>query len=87
MGMTCKSKAARARRTKQNEDVARIEAAWRASVPAAKAKEFDAAVEAARARGPLQPPPDQAPGTRPNPPRPGREPKPKADPNRSKKRY
>ena len=87
MRKTSKSKAARARRTKQNEDVARIQAAWQASVPAAQAKEFEAAVQAARARGPLQPPPDQAPGTRPNPPRPGREPKPKADPNKSKKRY
>jgi hypothetical protein len=81
------SKAERARRTERNENVARIQAAWQASVPAARAKEFDAAVAAARARGPLQPPPDQAKGTMPNPPRPGREPKPKPDPNRTKKRY
>jgi hypothetical protein len=81
------SKAERARRTELNENVARIQAAWQASVPAARAKEFEAAVAAARARGPLQPPPDQAKGTLPNPPRPGREPKPKPDPNRAKKRY
>jgi hypothetical protein len=81
------SKAERQRRTERNENVARIQAAWQASVPAARAKEFEAAVAAARARGPLQPPPDQAKGTMPNPPRPGREPKPKADPNRTKKRY
>jgi hypothetical protein len=85
--MNKQSKGGRERRKKQNEDVARITAAWSASVPAARAKEFEAAVEAARARGPLQPPPDQPKGTVPNPPRPGREPKPKADPNRSKKRY
>jgi hypothetical protein len=85
--MTSKTKSARSNRTKQNEDIARIQAAWQASVPAARAKEFNAAVEAMRARGPLQPQPDQPKGTRPNPPRPGHEPKPKADPNRSKKRY
>ena len=85
--MTCMKKSARAKRAKQNEDVARIQAAWQASVPAAQAKEFEAAVQAARARGRLEPPPDQPKGTRPNPPRPGREPKPKADPNKSKKRY
>jgi hypothetical protein len=85
--MTSRAKAQREKRKKQNEDVARILTAWQASVPTAQAKEFEAAVAAARARGPLQPPPDMAPGTRPNPPRPGREPKPKADPNRSKKRY
>ena len=35
----------------------------------------------------LEPPPDQPKGTRPNPPRPGHEPKIKADPSKSKKRY
>ena len=85
--MKTQSKAGRARRKRQNEDVVRIQAAWQASVPAARAKEFDAAVAEARARGPLKPPPDMAKGTLPNPPRPGREPKPKADPNRAKKRY
>lgn len=85
--MAGKSKASRARKTAQNEAVQRIQAAWQASVPTARAKEFDAAVAAAKARGPLQPPPDMAKGTMPNPPRPGHEPKPKKDPNRQKKRY
>ena len=85
--MVKRSRAERAKRDQEREATARIQAAWQASVPAARAKEFDAAVAAARARGPLQPPPDQAKGTMPNPPRPGREPKPKPDPNRSKKRY
>jgi hypothetical protein len=80
--MAKQSKSKRERRKEQNEAVARIEAAWQASVPADRAAEFDAAVAAARARGPIQPPPDMAPGTAPNPPRPGREPKPKADPSR-----
>jgi hypothetical protein len=81
------SRAERERRKAQHEDVARIQAAWIASVPAASAKEFEASVAAARARGPLPPPPDMAPGTRPNPPRPGHEPKPPKDQNKSKRRY
>jgi hypothetical protein len=85
--MTKHSKAERERRAQQNEDTQRIQAAWIASTPADKAKEFDAAVAAARARGPVPPPPDMAPGTAPRPPRPGREPKPPKDQTRSKKRY
>ena len=81
------SKAERERRKQQNEDVARIEAAWVASVPAAQAKEFEKSVAAARARGPVEPPPDMAPGTAPRPPRPGHEPKPPKDQTRSKRRY
>ena len=44
-------------------------------------------IEAARARGPLPPPADMAPGTRPNPPRPGREPKPSKEEERRPRRY
>jgi hypothetical protein len=81
------SKAQRARRKEQNEAVARIESAWQQSVPTDRAREFAAAVAVARARGPVQPAPDMAPGTAPNPPRPGREPKPKKDANRPRRRY
>ena len=81
------SKAERERRKQQNEDVARIEAAWVASVPAGQAKEFEASVAEARARGPVPPPPDMAPGTAPQPPRPGREPKPPKTQQKSKRRY
>jgi hypothetical protein len=81
------SKAERARRAAQHEDVARIQAAWVASVPSARQAEFAESVAAARARGPLPPPPDMAPGTAPNPPRPGREPKPPKDQTRSRKRF
>jgi hypothetical protein len=88
-GMSKHSKSERERRTQESEAVARIQAAWQASVPAASAKEFEKAVEAARARArdPNERAPDMAKGTLPNPPRPGREPKPKKDPNRTKKRY
>lgn len=82
-----RSKSRRTRRKEQNEAVARIEAAWQQSVPAEKARQFAAAVAEARARGPIQPPPDMAPGTRPNPPRPGHEPKVKKDASRSRRRY
>jgi hypothetical protein len=85
--LTKHSKSERARRAQQSEDVARIQAAWQQSVPAARAKEFEAAVASARARGPIAPPANQPPGTAPNPPRPGHEPKPKADPSRAKRRY
>ena len=50
------SKSEREKRAAQNEAVVRIEAAWVASVPSAKAKEFAAAVAEARARGPLPKP-------------------------------
>jgi hypothetical protein len=70
----------RARRVANRERVAEIERAWRGSIPADVAAQFDAQVKASQERGPLPPPPDMAPGTPPRPPRPGREPKPpKAD--------
>lgn len=74
--MTKHSPYERARRAAETERTKQIEAAWYASIPTDAAKAFERDVDAARARGPLQPPPGQAPGTRPNPPRPGREPKP-----------
>jgi len=81
------SRAERARRTQENEAVARIEAAWVASVPSARAKEFAAAVAEARARGPEERHPDMAPGTLPNPPRPGHEPRIKKEPVRSRRKW
>ncbi len=82
-----RTKSRRTRRKEQNEAVARIEAAWQQSVPAEQARQFAAAVAEARARGPIQPQPDMAPGTQPNPPRPGHEPKVKKDASRSRRRY
>jgi hypothetical protein len=74
--MTKRSEFARARRAAENERMVEIERAWRGSIPTDVAAEFDATIRAAKARGPLPPPPDMAPGTAPRPPRPGREPKP-----------
>ncbi len=84
--MTKRSRFERARRDAQQEDVARIEAAWRARLPADVTKEFARSVEAARTRGPIPPPPNQPPGTIPNPPRPGHEPKPKKAETRGSRR-
>jgi hypothetical protein len=67
--------------------VARIQAAWQASVPPAVAKEFNQRVAEAQARGPEPRPPDMAPGTAPRPPRPGREPKPPKEKNRKRRSY
>jgi len=70
----------RARREAENARMADVERAWRGSISPEVAKAFDAQVQAAKARGPLPPPPNMAPGTPPRPPRPGHEPKPpKAD--------
>jgi hypothetical protein len=66
----------RAKRAEETERAREIQAAWFASLPTDVAKAFTRDVEAARARGPLPPPPDMAPGTPPRPPRPGHEPKP-----------
>jgi hypothetical protein len=57
---------------------------WARAVPPDVAAAFAARVEAARARGPLPPKPDMAPGTLPNPPR--KEPRPtkKEEPRRSR---
>ena len=60
--MSKHSKSERERRTQENEAVARIQAAWQASVPAARAKEFDKAVAEAMARGPAARPPDMVKG-------------------------
>jgi hypothetical protein len=74
--MTKRSKHERAQRAAETDRVRQIEASWAAGTPDAVAREFELAVRAARERGPLPPPPDMAPGTAPNPPRPGHEPKP-----------
>jgi hypothetical protein len=73
--MTKRSRHENEQRRQETARLREMEAAWMAKVPPTVAKEFAAGVEAARARGPLPPPPNMAPGTRPNPPRPGREPK------------
>jgi len=83
--MTKHSAFERARRAAETERTAAIELAWRTSLPAQVASDFEARVRAAKERGPLPPPPNQEPGTAPNPPRPGREPKPPKLETRSKR--
>jgi len=84
--LTKHSRAERSKRAEQREATARIQAAWQASIPAAQAKEFNARVAASIERGPAPRPADMAPGTAPNPPRPGHEPKPKVDKNQQRRR-
>lgn len=59
----------REQRAKQTERTKEIAAAWYASMPADVSKAFAKEVAEVRARGPLPPPPDMAPGTPPRPPR------------------
>lgn len=74
--MTKRSKYEQEQRKLQTVRVKEIEAAWLGSLPADRAKAFVAAVDVARNRPPAPPRENMAPGTRPNPPRPGHEPKP-----------
>ena len=83
--MTKHSKHEREQRALQKDRVAEIQEAWSKSVPAETAKTFALSVAAARARGPEPKAADMAPGTMPNPPRPGREPKPKKEPARPRR--
>jgi hypothetical protein len=81
--VTKRSKYEQEQRKLQTVRVKEIEAAWLGSLPADRAKAFAAAVEVARNRPPDGPPVNMPPGTRPNPPRPGHEPKvPKEERNR-----
>jgi hypothetical protein len=63
------SKYEKQQRKAESERVAEITAAWFGSLPKAEADAFTRAVDAARSRPPQGPPPNMAPGTRPNPPR------------------
>src|SRR4051794_27848775 len=74
--MTKHSPYERARRAAENERMKQVEAAWYGSLSSETARAFPREVEAAHARGRVKPPPNQPRGTLPNPPRPGREPKP-----------
>jgi hypothetical protein len=74
--MVKRSRHEREQRAAENVRVKQITADWERAVPPERAAAFQAQVEAARARGPRPPQPDMAPGTLPNPPRPGFEPRP-----------
>jgi hypothetical protein len=83
--MTKHSKHEREQRAAEAERVRQIESAWFSSLPAAVSQAFTREVEAARARGPVERRPDMAPGTAPNPPRPGREPRPSKEEQRPRR--
>jgi hypothetical protein len=82
--MTKRSRYEREQRAAQNDRIKQITAEWERAVPPERAAAFAIEVEAARNRGPLPRKPDMAPGTMPNPPRPGNEPRPskKEEPRR-----
>ncbi len=84
--MTKRSRYEREQRAEANVRVKQITAEWERAVPPERAAAFAREVEAARARGPRPRQPDMAPGTLPNPPRPGYEPRPpkKEETRRSK---
>jgi hypothetical protein len=85
--MTKHSRNERDRRAAESARMLEVERAWTGSIPAAVAAEFAREVAAAHARGPLPRQPDMAPGTRPNPPRPGHEPKPAKEEGSPRRRY
>lgn len=79
--MTKHSRYEQAQRAAETTRMREIEAAWTASIPSDTLTAFKKEVEVARARPRAERRPDMAPGTLPNPPRPGREPRPpKAEP-------
>jgi len=73
--MTKRSRYEREQRDAANVRVKQITAEWERAVSPERAAAFALEVEAARARGPRPKQPDMAPGTIPNPPRPGHEPR------------
>jgi hypothetical protein len=85
--MTKRSRYEREQRAAENVRVKQITADWERAIPPERAAAFALQVEAARARGPLPPPPDMAPGTAPRPPRPGHEPRPEKKEETRRTRY
>jgi hypothetical protein len=63
------SKFESAQRAAETERLKEIEAAWMGSLSKGDREAFVDAVASARARPPQGPPPNMAPGTRPNPPK------------------
>ena len=76
--MTKRSRFEQQRRAHEQERIQEIEAGWQARLSAADKDAFRREVELAQGRRP-EPHTDMPPGTAPNPPRPGREPRPAPD--------
>ena len=85
--MTKRSRHEREQRDAQNVRVKEITADWERRIPPEQAAAFARQVAEARARGPRPPQPDMAPGTAPNPPRPGNEPRPPKKEETRRTRY
>jgi hypothetical protein len=85
--MTKRSRHEREQRDAANARAKQITADWERAVSPERLAAFAAEVEAARARGPRPPQPDMAPGTLPNPPRPGNEPRPPKKEETRRTRY
>ena len=85
--MTKHSRYERERRATDIERMKEVQAAWYASLPAATAHGIHPRGRGRPGPRSPRPQPDMAPGTRPNPPRPGREPKPPKDEQRSRRSY
>ena len=76
--MTKRSRFEHAQRSTEHDRITEIEAAWLSRLSPDQRRTFQRDVAAAQARRP-EPRADMAPGTVPNPPRPGREPRPPKD--------
>ena len=85
--MTKHSKHEQAKRAAEDERMREIGAAWTAQLTPERRAEFAEAVAVAHARPRRERPADQPPGTLPNPPRPGREPKAAKDEERRPRRW
>jgi len=73
--MTKRSRYEQAQRAAEDERTRETGERWMARLSPAERNAFSELVAAAHARPPAERAPNMAPGTRPNPPRPGREPK------------
>ena len=73
--MTKRSRYEQAQRAAEDERTRETAERWNARLSPAERNAFSELVAAAHARPPAEPAQNMAPGTRPNPPRPGREPK------------
>jgi hypothetical protein len=73
--MTKRSRFEKAQRAAEDERTRQTAEAWMARLSPAERSAYSSAVATAHARPPVERAPNMAPGTRPNPPRPGREPK------------
>jgi hypothetical protein len=73
--MTKRSRYEQAQRAAEDERTRETAERWLARLTPAEISRYNESVAIAHARPPAGPPVNMAPGTRPNPPRPGREPR------------